>query len=152
MQKFRARIEECYVEVCDIVAENGYEAHEIAKDKYYSGKFVPDKNKGCSYHLTVYQADKEGMSEIELLMEEKENILRYLEEINEQIEKLIAQKCLREEPFGHAKHDPKRLLLVLDTLAINNKREKWYNEQEAEDVTCYNSGRIMRTRGAGNVE
>lgn len=48
--------------------------------------------------------------------------------------------------------DPKRLSFVLDTLAINNKREKWYNEQKAEDVTCYNSGRIMRTRGAGNVE
>ena len=92
------------------------------------------------------------MSEIELLMEEKENVLRYLDEINEQIEKLIAQNRLREEPFGHTKYDPKRLLLVLDTLAINNKREKWYNEQEAEDVTCYNSGRIMRTRGAGNVE
>lgn len=90
MQKFRAKIEECYVEVCEIVAENGYEAHEIAKDKYYSGKFAPDKNKGCLYHIGIYRADKTGMSEIDLLFEEKENVLRYLDEINEQIEKLIS--------------------------------------------------------------
>ena len=90
MQKFIARIEECFVEVCEIMAENGYEAHEIAKDKYYSGKFVPDKDKGCSYHLTVYSADRKDMDEMSLLLDEKENILRYLDEVNEKIEKLLA--------------------------------------------------------------